>query len=140
MSGASILLLALVQVTALMFATISRGQNSGIADAREVTVATAAEWNALWTLHRGGAAPTVDFTKHLVAGVFLGTRPTGGYSVEIVAARRDATGIVIEYYERTPAPDVLVTQALTSPFHLVTLERVESVRFRRVSPPALSRK
>ena len=133
------LLLAFAQVTALMFTTVSRGQNSGVTETREVTVSTAAEWDALWKMHRGGTAPSVDFTKHLVAGVFLGTRPTGGYSVEIVAVRRDATGIVIEYFERMPAPGVLVTQALTAPFHLVTLERVESVRFRRVNPPAIPR-
>ena len=139
MAAVLTLMLAFAQVAAVTFATVTRGQNSGVTDMREVTVKTAAEWEALWTAHRGGERPSVDFTKNQVAGVFLGTRPTGGYSVEIVTVRREATGIVIEYVERTPAPDALVTQALTSPFHLVTLERVEPVRFSRISPPPPSR-
>jgi hypothetical protein len=72
--------------------------------------------------------------------VWLGTRPTGGYDVEIVATRRDGNALVVEYVEHRPPADAIVTQALTSPFHIVKLPRADGpVRFRDVSPAGSAR-
>jgi hypothetical protein len=116
--------------------TVSEGSRSAIAEPREATARTAAEWQALWKQHGASEpAPAVDFTKEMVAAVFLGTRPTGGYAVEIRAARREGAALVIEYVEHAPGRDAIVTQALTSPFHIVRLPKYDGmVRFRRVSP------
>jgi hypothetical protein len=116
--------------------TVSQGSRSAIDQPREVTARTLAEWQALWKQHgKTEGAPAVDFGKEMIAAVFLGTRPTGGYEVEIRTARREGSALVIEYDEQVPGPDVVVTQALTSPFQIVRLPRHEGVvRFRRVSP------
>ena len=116
--------------------TLARGSYSQVADRTERAVRTQAEWQALWKLH-GASQPaaTVDFAKEMLAAVFLGTRPTGGYDVEIVGMRREGNAVVIEYVEHRPPADAILTQALTSPFHVVKLPRSEGpVRFRDVSP------
>ncbi len=65
--------------------TIDRGLDSQVDTARQATVRTAAEWDALWRLHGGERArPAVDFGKEMVVAVFMGSRPTAGFSVEIV--------------------------------------------------------
>ena len=51
---------------------------------RQVTVRTGAEWAVAWRAHAGDRpAPVVDFSKEMVVAVFLGTRRTSGYGVEI---------------------------------------------------------
>ena len=134
---AFVLALALMQSSSGIV-TVSQGSRSAIEEPRDVTVRTLAEWQALWKQHGGNeAAPAIDFTKEMIAAVFLGTRSTGGYAVDIRATRREGAALVIEYAEQAPGRDAIVTQALTSPFHIVRLPRsAGEVRFRRVAPGA----
>jgi hypothetical protein len=113
--------------------TVAQGIMSNIEEPRQAVVRTAAEWQALWKQHDfTRPAPAVDFTRSMVVAVFLGTRPTAGYSVEIVAVKADGTHVVVEYRERRPAPDALNAQILTSPFHAVRVARTSAtIEFRR---------
>jgi hypothetical protein len=126
---------AVVLQAVLPFATLARGADSGIAEPRQVVVRFADAWQALWKEHASGPPPAVDFSQSIVVGVFLGSRPTAGYEVEIVRIRRTGAGLAVEYVERRPAPDALAAQVLTAPFHLVTLARtadpIEFIRAER---------
>lgn len=57
------------------------------------------------------------FKTSILIAAFLGTRNTGGYSVEI---RQSANG-EIRVDEKAPAKDMMVTQALTAPFKVVSV-------------------
>lgn len=113
--------------------TVARGPMSAIAGSKEVVVRSNAEWTALWKDHGSSQpVPTVDFSKEMVAAVFLGSRPTGGFSVEIVGTRAEGDALVIEYAERRPGRGDIVSQVLTSPFHIVKLPAHKgSVRFQK---------
>ena len=53
----------------MKFATVQRGDLSGIEERREAVVRTAAEWAALWKQHQPGQKPPpIDFTRSMVAG------------------------------------------------------------------------
>ena len=116
-------------------ATLVQGSSSGVDAPREVVVRSPAEWAALWKAHAAPqTAPVVDFSTNVVAAVFLGTRPTAGFRVDIVGARREADVLVIEYAERAPGADSIVAQVLTAPFHIVTLPRYDGpIRFRKTA-------
>jgi hypothetical protein len=58
-----------------------------------------------------------------VIAVFLGTRPTAGFSVTITAIAQDSGKVVVEYVERKPRPDMMVAQVLTAPFHIVKVPK-----------------
>jgi protease stability complex PrcB-like protein len=58
------------------------------------------------------------FRLNIVVAAFLGTRNTGGYSVEI---SRDSNG-QIWVAEKAPDKGAMVSQVITSPFKLVSLE------------------
>ena len=78
------------QAVELKFATVQRGELSGIEERREVVVRTAAEWSALWKQHSPGQKPpAIDFTRSMVAGVFLGSRPSGGFAIDVTSVQRD---------------------------------------------------
>lgn len=114
--------------------TIEQGSGSVIDEARQATARTAAEWAALWRQHAPDRPlPAVDFSKEMVVGVFLGSRPTAGFAVEIVGVRETSGGAVVEYRETRPSRDAMTAQVLTAPFHLVAVPKVDgAVTFEKV--------
>jgi hypothetical protein len=115
--------------------TIARGPMSAITDARQVVVRSSVEWEALWKEHGvTQPLPVVNFSKEIVAAVFLGSRPTGGFNVEILSTRVEGDALIVEYGERRPGRGDIVSQVLTSPFHLVRLPAHKGpVRFEKKS-------
>jgi len=116
--------------------SIDKGLDSQLDTPRQATARTAAEWEALWRLHGGERArPPVDFAKELVVGVFMGSRPSAGFSVEIVDTRVDGSVLVVQYRETRPPADALVAQVLTMPYHIVAVPKragVTDVRFEKI--------
>ena len=116
----------------MTFATLAQAGSSQIQEPREVVVRSESEWDQLWSAHSPEPPPTVDFSRSVVVGVFLGTRPTAGYQVEITAVRAEDDRVVVEYVEHRPARDAFLAQVLTAPFHFVRLPReVGRVDFRK---------
>ena len=113
------------------FTTIVKGDASEQQTARQVTVRTAAEWKALWKDHAPSAAmPAVDFSQVMVVGIFLGSKPSAGYEVEIVGVRTQDKDLVVEYVQKQPGRGTLAAQILTEPFHLVSVpQHAGTVRF-----------
>ena len=69
--------------------------------------------------------PSVDFSHDMVVALFMGERPTGGYAIEITRIERTDHGLSVHYRTSRPDPSAIQTQALTQPFHLVTVPRVD---------------
>jgi len=131
--GFVVLLLAAIQ-GGVPTRTIDKGTQSSIDAARTVVARTPQEWTAVWRAHaHGKPAPAIDFTREMVVGVFLGTRPTAGYGVEIAGAREDAGVLVVQYREGSPPRDAMTAQVLTMPYHLVAVPKASGeVRFEKV--------
>lgn len=116
------------------FRTVERGSQSNIDSQSRVVVRSAAEWTKLWKTHNfDKPEPRVDFDEEMVVGVFMGSRPTGGYTVEIVSlADKDGT-LVVSYRETSPRPGTMTAQVLTFPYHLIaTAKRSGDVTFEKV--------
>jgi VWFA-related protein len=120
----------------LPMTTLNSDMMSGVDRPRQAVVRTAEEWSALWQAHAPGRpAPAVDFSTHMVLAVFLGSRPTAGFNVQITAVRSEGNHLVAEWMERRPSSDQMVAQVITSPSHLVTVPRhAGDVRFLKVEP------
>lgn len=124
---------------AVSYETIRKGQISGIHEATQIVIRSAAAWQDLWRKHTAFQAeqrpsPAVDFGRDIVIGVFLGSRPTGGYAAEIVNIEKDNGMTTVNFKETTPPRGSMVTQSLTQPFHLVRVsaDTIQAVRFRRL--------
>jgi hypothetical protein len=121
---------------ALTFTTIAQGQSGQIEDTRQVVIRSATEWQTLWRRHSAEPVPPVDFSRSVVIGIFLGSRPTAGYGVTITRVSSQGEKTIVEYVERRPDADAIVAQVITSPFHLVTVAQPgPEVEFRRAEPP-----
>ena len=114
--------------------SVDQGTQSAVSARGEVTVRDADGWATLWREHAPNRQrPAVDFSREMVVGVFLGTRATSGFSVEIVGAHDAGNETTVQYRETTPARDAITAQVLTSPYHLVaTPKRPGTVRFEKV--------
>src|SRR5712691_3552512 len=114
--------------------SIDKGMQSQIDEARQATVRSPDEWAKLWSQHAGERSqPAVDFSREMVVGVFLGSRPTAGFNIEILGAREEGHALVVQYREARPSPTTITAQVLTSPYHLVAVPTRTQVRFEKVN-------
>ena len=129
----AVLLAALLQA-AVPLRSIDKGPMSQIDSARQSVARSAGEWSTLWTQHAGDRArPAVDFNREMVLAVFLGTRSSGGYAVEIVGAREEGGALVVTYRESRPQPGTVAAQVLTSPYHVVAVPKHGDVKWERAN-------
>ena len=114
--------------------TIVTDMMSQVESPGQVVARTPAEWTKLWREHAGETAvPEVDFASRTVVAVFLGTRSSAGYLVEITGTRHDKGALVVEWRERRPEPDQVSAQVITSPAHIATIPKVAGeIRFEKV--------
>jgi len=147
MRGVASFLLLLASCTAcaataatMPFATLAKGLASGVGQPTQIVVRSQTDWAALWSRHmRTQIAPppppSVDFSRDMVLALFMGERPTGGYAIEVTRIERTDHGLSVHYLTSRPDPSAMQTQALTQPFHLVTVPRVDDpVTFVAESP------
>jgi VWFA-related protein len=120
--------------TALPIKTLDKGTQSNVEDARQVVVRSADELTKLWTQHSPDRKPpAVDFSQNMVVAVFMGSRPTAGFQIEIVGTREEAGALVVQYREVIPTIRAMTAQVLTMPYHLALVpKRAGEVRFEKV--------
>jgi hypothetical protein len=115
---------ALIQAVVPPMRSVDQGGQSEIEVQRQVTVRDRDGWASLWRAHAPRRPrPAVDFSREMVVGVFMGTRPTAGFAVDIVGYRDSGNDVVVLYRETAPSPDTITAQVIVSPYHLVVIPR-----------------
>jgi translation elongation factor EF-1alpha len=69
--------------------------------------------------------PLPDFSGSMMVAVAAGTKPTGGYAIEITRIIETTNEVRVMATETSPGENCIVTQALTSPFHVVKIPRID---------------
>jgi len=118
-----------IVTTPVSFETIEQGSYSTLSERQSIVIDNAEEWKELWeTMHANRQPlpelPQIDFKKEMVLAVFQGQQATGGYSIEVAKIVEDSN-IVVGVIEKTPPPGAFVTQAITSPYHLVKIAKTK---------------
>ena len=108
--------------------SLKKGAFSGIREAKQEVVKGADAWEKLWKQHStavGGSdkIPAVDFSKEMVVVATMGTKRTGGYTIEIVGVDDKGKTLKISVKQTSPPPDAMTIQALTAPFHFVAVPK-----------------
>ena len=89
-------------------------QSAGQLDV-QITARDQRGWEILWQLV--GEPPPGELPEGTMAlAIFLGPRPTGGYTVAFDRVVKQDGLVVAGYRETTPPPDALVSQAFTAPY------------------------
>jgi hypothetical protein len=102
--------------------SLDKGDQSFVDERRTVIARSTAEWRAAWNQHAPDRSrPPVDFGREMVVGVFLGSRPTAGFAVEIVGVKGEADALIVRYRETRPAAGAILAQVVTMPYHLAAV-------------------
>ena len=103
-----------------------KGQHGGPIDPGTEIAADASAWTRLW-LMVGQDAPPLDFTKFFAVAVFLGERPTGGYTVEFLDPVPKGMDLTVRY--KVLPPGGFSTQAIAQPWKVRAFPRVKGKVF-----------
>ncbi len=69
------------------------------------------------------SVPDVDFERETVLAVYVGQKPTGGYSVSVRSVSIDGGDLYVDLVQNRPQAGSMTTQALTSPWLMVRVLR-----------------
>jgi hypothetical protein len=108
---------------------------SGITERSRRVIRGRDTWEAYWTQLMANLAPTpsppaVDFTQTMVIAATMGSKPTGGYLIEIKEIVQTGNDLQVTVKESSPGPSCVTIQVLTAPAVAVLVPRTEgSVEF-----------
>jgi hypothetical protein len=117
-----------VNATKAVINTLDVTNLSGVQTAQNLVIKDNAAWTTLWAQHTnnsGVSAPVIDFSKRMVVGVFLGTKPNGCYAISDVSIWRSGTKLNVAHHDQTPGMGVMCTMVITTPSYLVELDRTD---------------
>jgi hypothetical protein len=122
--------------------TVVSETHSGLATARREVIRDAAGWSRLWAeIHAGRTPaperPAVDFEREMLIAVATGTRPSGGFSIQVTGVTTRGDTLEVAVLERCPESDAIVTLALTQPVEVVRVAKLaQTPSFRDTSTGA----
>ena len=104
--------------------TLLKDGNSGVKAAKTAVVRDETAWAALWAEHgKEARAPAVDFSRNMVVASFLGGQTAACNDLTLLDARRAGKVVTVQRVVMEPGEDVMCIQAMTSPVHMVLMEK-----------------
>lgn len=115
---------------ALPFEVVLDEGSSGLQERRREVVRDEAAWARLFAqIHEGvaprPARPSVDFSRDMLVAVATGTRPSGGFDIQVQGVTRRGGSLEVTVLETCPAPGARVSLGLTQPVEVVRVPRAE---------------
>lgn len=113
----------MIPINELKFKTINRGFNSNQAAQNNYVIKSEEEWISILQKTNAELPAPVDFDDEMILAVFQGEKPTGGYNIEIRKIVENENTIEVLVSETSPGSKCMVTDALTSPFHIIRIQK-----------------
>ena len=111
------------------FQIIDEGYLSGYGEESYLVIRDETEWTDVWERHSRTLMPTpcpeIDFSKNMVICAFMGERRTTGYSISIEKIYVEDEKLYVIVVKHHPPPNADVGQAITYPYIIVSLERLD---------------
>jgi hypothetical protein len=107
--------------TNVTFTVLGHGETAKAVTARKnYAIYDAAQFATFWNEAQGsGTPPAVDFSKNYVIGVFAGTEPSGGYSIEVSKVTDTGGARSVSVLISAPGTNCSVIEEQTSPYQFV---------------------
>jgi hypothetical protein len=114
---------------------IAHDNMSNVDEAGTAVASTEDGWGKLWrSVTPDKPLPKVDFARRSVVAIFLGSRPTAGYDIEIVGTKQEGPSLIVEWAEVRPQAGVMLAQVLTAPALIASIPKsAGSIGFRKVT-------
>jgi len=118
------------------FEVIHGGSYSAIGDKRQVVIKNNDDYQKLMSevyanLDQMPRIPEVDFSRNYVVAVFMGTKNTGGYAINFDKIIKRTNDLTVSVYETSPGAKCVVTDAITQPYEIVKIPKIDkTVKFK----------
>jgi len=113
------------------------GAHSPRAEFAVVVARSELAWNRLWAELSQTPPVALDSDNQIGIAVFHGLRRTGGFAVNITTVEDGPVFYTVNVTEKKPAPEAIVTQALTTPYVIRIVPHSDRpVMFRRADVAA----
>lgn len=100
---------------------LAKGQLSLQTEQQFEVITGQSQFRHFWGRFDQGPAPSLDFTWESVIAVFMGERPTGGYSIHVDSVMHQDDELLVEVVLQAPGPECMTTQAFTQPYEVVSV-------------------
>lgn len=111
------------------FEVIHSGTYCSVSAKKEVVITNNDDYQKLMgevyaNLDQMPRIPDVDFTKNDVVAVFMGTKNTGGYAINFDKVIKRTDAVTCAVFESSPGKNCSVTEALTQPYEIVKIPKM----------------
>lgn len=113
------------EVKMLNFESLIKSDQSSYQEEGLYVINNQEEWDNLGIVIMEDYIIDIDFEEELVLAVFMGMKPSGGYSVEIIEVVEKENIIEVMYAETMPSEDDMVSMAITYPEHIIKIEKID---------------
>lgn len=113
----------------IRFSVVLEGDSAArYSEAGGLVIASAEEWQVLQAqLQRDidlrPALPSVDFSQTVLAAVFAGAKPRGGYTIKVRRIVQTERDVIVYVTEQAPSSGQAGTAQITYPYQIVSLPR-----------------
>jgi hypothetical protein len=112
--------------TSTGYTVIKQEAYGGVEEETNLLINSQKELVSLFTKINVTEVPEVDFKKQSVVAVFMGQQRTGGYSISITDV--SISGNTAEIVIAKTSPTGMATMALTSPYCIAVIPKVENIK------------
>jgi hypothetical protein len=111
--------------------TVTSAVFSGVSSAKRVVVKDKAAWASLWAethknVSTAPALPEIDFDSKMVIGLYQGEHPNACHYARITKVAVANDKLVVNYSDHDNLIAMMCIQAISSPYHLVTVARTDA--------------
>lgn len=110
------------------FEVLKEGSFGGRKTASNIVISSRQELVSLYSELKWDDVPTVDFTKNNVVALFMGERPSGGYSIALDKLEINGNAAVVSVV--TKQSDGMAASVMTQPYYIAVITKTEKVTFK----------
>lgn len=105
-----------------------KSQYTQLVRRERLVIRDAQTWSEFWDQAHGQVSPqpsvpSIDFSRNIVVAATMGSRPSGGYNIEIDQVYDVDGAVYVIVTERSAGPGCITTQAVTAPASAVRVPR-----------------
>ncbi|MDW3650810.1 MAG: protease complex subunit PrcB family protein [Bacteroidia bacterium] len=112
----------------ISFTDISKAAFSGLDTEENILINNASDWAEFWSRANSNQSPTperpdINFSVHSVLAACMGTKNSGGYSIEIADTKIAGETVYASVVKSSPGQGCMTTMAITYPYHVIQIEK-----------------
>ena len=112
----------------MAFNILAQHEVGGYTEASEDVITNALDFKTLCSNLElsEDSIPTINFENQTVAGIFLGEKPTGGYTILVKNITSLEGTLQVVYTIKEPQPTDFVTMVMTQPYCVISFDNPEN--------------